>query len=540
MGKYPFEQGNWPEMHGDTSSLSEEELAELDALDRKRKREQILSICFVPLMIALYYGYSIFTTVQNRFDPTLAGEDVHARALASDVYVQGHFLDRHDLLDWLAARDFAKLETELSQLQRTNKTGGRTDVQLEHALETFIHSTPKTLIALDDWVAAYPESAFAYAARGLHYRNQAWRHRGGGTSMLKHRAYDLPVPEQVIDTSNAYQYALEDLVASVEHDPSLSVPYAFLIELMMMRGAEDQIDDLYTIGMQEAPYGASIRWRYFSAQRPQWGGSMATAKIAWTNGLAEADAMPVAPPPEGVLTYLDAERHKLNKDKETARAMLEQINTSTARSWYGVSAAKLAEQMGDYEGAIVLIEDALTRYPQNPMALNVLGESLCRLDRFERALDVMEASLRLDPLDPQALRNKAWCNRRLAGTMEDGSPEAMAHYETALTATTENMAYEGLVAFNRYQRAYTLTHKLDRPAEALDDARFSVRAYPSRSRYLNTYAETLFRMHDCEFEDVDRKLLRVCQRKSCSDWQIDRAEWRLQSSQVHGWCSARR
>ena len=84
------------------------------------------------------------------------------------------FLDRSILLDDLNSGRWDALEQKLGTLQKQYENGDTNDAYIEHALDTFAHSSPQTLTGLNAWVEDRPDSAFAYAARGVHYWRINW------------------------------------------------------------------------------------------------------------------------------------------------------------------------------------------------------------------------------------------------------------------------------------------------------------------------------------------------------------------------------
>jgi tetratricopeptide (TPR) repeat protein len=89
--------------------------------------------------------------------------------------------------------------------------------------------------------------------------------------------------------------------------------------------------------------------------------------------------------------------------------------------------AQMRDQ-GDFSGALRILDEAITLYPNHAEPFNNKGAILMMMHMYKEALPVLERSVTLNPRNGQAHNNLGWCYRML------GRPEeAVEEFEQAIS-----------------------------------------------------------------------------------------------------------
>ena len=451
------------------------------------------------------------------------------------------FLDRSILLNDLKSGQWDTLEQKLNTLQKFYESGETNDAFIEHALDTFMHSSPQTLKALNEWVETRPDSAFAYAARGVHYwRVYSYGRFNFGVNVTESDKV-FSAPEGYIYKGDEFDKARLNFNKSISLNPKLATSHSYLISLAMLEKNQIAKGIAYRNAMDNVPNSDGVRWRYFFSLVPQWQGNKTNVKLEIKLADYFAKRKGHAAAPKNFLTYFEAKQKGLQGDRISKSKLLSQAVTENTRWYMGWDYADVLRRNKDYETSIEVAKSQLKRYPQNPMILDSIAKAYCNLERYEEAFEYWDKSAEFNPHDPNMLDFRAWCRIEWGRKIEDGHivtdvTTARQQYKLALSDMEAAAPYGGNWAQIRYRRASILTYRLKRFEEALIDTEFLIAIRPKNTAYLNLHSQVIFSLHDCNFKKLDIKLADLCQKGSCNKFQRDSANWRLSVAKKNGWC----
>ena len=449
------------------------------------------------------------------------------------------FLDKHSLLSDLNAGQWDVIEDKLTVLQTGFETGATSDMYIEHALETFMHSSLDTRKSLNDWIKARPNSAFAHAARGIHY----WRVHWHGN-----RNYPLPESQKALFAPDGFLYqgdelekARADLKKAISLNPRLGAAHSYLISVEMIDKSQSAKGIAYRKALNVVPDSDAVKWRYFFSLVPQWRGHKTNAilEVKLANFMAKRKGH--ADAPENFLTYFDGMKYSNRGKRKLALEFFEQATTETTRWYIGYDYADMLIKNKKYDKAIVTAQAVLEKYPQNPQLLSAIARAHCNLENYEAAFEFWKEALTLDPHDPVILDYSAWCRVEWGRKIENGKVQTQAttakeQYELAFDDMQAATVYTGLARHIRFRQGSILTYRLKRHEDALRHTKFLMTVKPGTTKYMNLHSQVMFGSHSCEFKTFDMKILDKCQSGSCSKYIRNSVNWRASVVRENGWC----
>lgn len=138
------------------------------------------------------------------------------------------------------------------------------------------------------WVRIDPQSAYALAARGIHYSQAAWDARGS------HFASETP-EENFARMHEFVGKARADLQASLKLNPRLIAAYYGLLRTTRLADSDDENKQRDAWIEQALALDPADQWIYqdwMGAVEPQWGGSLGEMEQVAERAGAHADANP--------------------------------------------------------------------------------------------------------------------------------------------------------------------------------------------------------------------------------------------------------
>jgi len=466
--------------------------------------------------------------------------------LASGAKAQ-EFVDRRSLLADLQSGQYDRLESALSKLQSEYENGNGGDMVLDHAIRTFGHTDPRTQQHLDGWIKAHPESAFAYTARGMYF----WRARGHTLyeDLRKNIIVDdaaqnraAVVPENYVNTDEYPGLALKDFNKAIELNPEFSIPYGWIIAAHTLTGNRSKIGRAYRKALRAHPGSEAVRWRYFFTLIPHNGGTASAARLeVWIANLFANETNANAP--ASFLTYRAGEQALWNGKMAKAVEYFRRANTSDGHWWYAFRQSKFENELERFKDAINTAQNGLLKHPQSPELIGVIADSYCEMNEFDKAFEYWDQLMELDPYNPKILTEQGWCYRKKANYIEEknlvSEIESDRYYRRVNELSSAALTYGGFSSYIRYLHAYSLTHDLDRAAEAQPHTEFLTALNTTRPRHISLHAQALFQQHNCEFLAIDKQLAQSCRKnQNCSQHTIGWNYWRLAENTKNNWCSS--
>jgi TPR repeat protein len=167
----------------------------------------------------------------------------------------------------LKAGEFAQLDAEMSAYQQAYRAGAINDEAASQAFIALVDSDPDLRGTYEGWVAALPQSYVAHLARGYYLMKLGYLARGS--------SYARETPKARMDDMHAhFKLAMQDLERSLMLDPKPTLSYGTMIAMANGVGAHDAAAKYLDSAIALDARVFTARAAYFSALRPQWGGSL--------------------------------------------------------------------------------------------------------------------------------------------------------------------------------------------------------------------------------------------------------------------------
>lgn len=173
--------------------------------------------------------------------------------------------DKKALIDALWQDRFNDLEHMLGAMESAASKDGCSDRPMALAFRTFNDVDPYLEPRLDDWVRAFPHSAFALAARGKYFANRGYKARGA--------RWASETSDAQFKAMNAeFERAAADLSEAIKLDPKLPLPASQFLGIIRNGGTQEMGDAAFERYMRLMPYSYVIRETYATELEPKWGG----------------------------------------------------------------------------------------------------------------------------------------------------------------------------------------------------------------------------------------------------------------------------
>jgi hypothetical protein len=237
----------------------------------------------------------------------------------------------------------------------------------------FFGPRPESRDVLEAWKQQSPQSAFAHAASGFSFLRSAWRVRGG--------KYMADTPQERVDgMDNLLSRADGDLRRAEKLDPSLSAPYAIMMQMGALQGDGELIAMATKEGLSQAPTSFPIFDALEMVTEPRWFGSLEDQSRLLASIDQQAPKHPLLFVVRTAVLMDQADLGACECDQPQQRAayriVFDQVGTGSALSRAGSNAL----DNGQYEIAAIYLAEAL-RFDANDAATRgSLGKALAGLD----------------------------------------------------------------------------------------------------------------------------------------------------------------
>lgn len=349
-----------------------------------------------------------------------------------------------DLRGALVARDFARLEARLEEIQGRWTQDHRTDTYVLDAYTVF--SCPDESFAphFDAWVASGSSPA-AHTARGYYRSDVAFEHRGtkfaGETSEQAFEAY-----------ARTAALARADLKEALSLDPTRIAAYW---ELVSMEHVDpDERRRLFDEALKLDPASAILRRRYLHLLQPKWGGSF--EQIAEVVNAAQ-DHVAANPKLKGLLGFramIEADGARSAGDFDEAERLMTSALQNGEFGYFYSERADVRVRRGDFKGTVEDCDRALAISPEVGETLRLRAQAYVNLRKTDRALLDLDVAVEIDPTNAYARYQRGW--------IRCSKGDFAAALEDAVAATAHDPSITGA-----WGKAGYCLIRLDRPAESV-------------------------------------------------------------------------
>lgn len=271
------------------------------------------------------------------------------------------------------------------------------DTQLRDAFRVFYDTDPALQANYDAWAAKFPKSYVAHLARGIYYKKEGEKRRGG--KFIADTTSDRP-----LGMDAAFANAMQDLRTSEGLDKRPLLTYLNEMSIALYDGDQSGIQRLLAQSLKVDPQNVIVRHNYMGSLRPRWGGSV-----------------------EQMTAFLEESR---DAGLSTAKLQLLEavIISDRADDYRNAGDYPAAER--EYRKAVALGSDD---------CLKCLANVLLLQNKREDAIPVLDRVISEDPLDGEtlALRGQTYLS---IGNASAGTADMIA------AAALGNVAAENTVA----------------------------------------------------------------------------------------------
>lgn len=424
-----------------------------------------------------------------------------------------------ELRDLLKAEDFVALEERLERLVVAFEAGDDPDENYAAAFRLFGRLDVAWKGPLNDWVATRPDSYAAHYARSEYLRHLGWTSRG--------REMSSSTPQARIQRMRAlFNAAREDTLAVIRLRPGLAAPYGNLVNIAMMGGDIERIDEIKDQGLAVFAGSAEVLSFYMHSLKPWWGGRTRAANDYPSAG------------PRRRLRIREDNYYALGEflDWEVAPLIERYPHLQRLRGYMDYTISNPTHLATTYDDALTDIERALKVAPGDGIYLQRKAEILRAAGRHQEALEVIDGYLESQKPRHQMLVLKARILTKLNRKREslalwdqllrdDPHDPLMLYY----LARTHNSRHDHKAVATTLERALVfgsedddVRYWLGSEYMLLGDHALAAKEFeaatilmPVKPKYYYWHARALIPVDACAARLPLKKFLILCQAKSC-------------------------
>ncbi|WP_430391803.1 DUF4034 domain-containing protein [Dyella sp. 20L07] len=289
-----------------------------------------------------------------------------------------------------------RMQEALTAQQNDPDARSRLDLSYQRAIK----SDFKDLRPLfDAWKQASPKSAFAYAASGYLYVQEALNERGED-----YASKTATVRLQKMHTQLAFAEA--DLYQAIALNPRVTPAYAALIQGSNIGESHDYAEHAIDQALSVDPNNFSIYESAMQTQEPRWGGSLESMQSLVDKALGNVKENPLLGVFQKEVAFYQINRCECSDKQQVAAytALFSRPSTS-AHLW---SAGDAATDANATPAALVFLSETL-RF--NPWATRARAQRSINLSKFgdaHWAMQDADLSIKEDPKDAAGYRSRAF------------------------------------------------------------------------------------------------------------------------------------
>jgi tetratricopeptide (TPR) repeat protein len=252
----------------------------------------------------------------------------------------------------------------------------------------------------EEWVQQAPKSAYALAARGIHFAASAYHARGNAL------ARDVP-PENFEHMHEFMEKARADLEASAALNPQLIAAYHGLLYMARLTSDQELIDSAAKRALAIDPADPWIYEDWLNDLDPRWGGSVEAVSQIAEMAASHADREPLLVLEKAAPYCATAQAYSCSecghKDYRKALEIYREAAQFGPATCVLENADWASNSVQDYEGAVRYASQAIRFFGPTSYHLNQRANALQHLGQYEAALKDLDAAWDLNTQDVNAL-----------------------------------------------------------------------------------------------------------------------------------------
>lgn len=158
------------------------------------------------------------------------------------------------------------VEKHFSAMQKKFESGAATEYELLDAYKIFYAKEDVYRNQFKAWIGSYPDSPYAYLARGIYFRKLGENRRGN--------KYIRQTPEENLRyMQKMHELAKKDLGVSLHLNEKSYLSALHLLNIAQFQGDDRAADEYLEMANRLLPSNFIARARYLVHLTPRWGGS---------------------------------------------------------------------------------------------------------------------------------------------------------------------------------------------------------------------------------------------------------------------------
>ena len=254
---------------------------------------------------------------------------------------------------------------------------------------------------LNDWVAKYPASHAALAARGNYFVSQGLDARG--------TAYVRDTPEENIRTMEHYLgKARTDLERSLKLTPKPYIGRLSLMTIARTSGSRASEKKHYLEAVTLAPQSVELRLAHMVSLEPRWGGSAAEMQAFAAEARAQLIDPAAAARVQARIPAYRAHERQSAKDYANALKLYDEAAALDAAAGVLCDRSWVLSQLKRDSEAFADVKLALSKQRDHRYCLERAVSQAGRAGDADEAISVLNMVLEVDPDSRHALNQRGW------------------------------------------------------------------------------------------------------------------------------------
>lgn len=314
-------------------------------------------------------------------------------------------IDRLELIELLAQKNFPKLEETLTLLQKAYESDYRQEDAVKFAFETFATSAPRLAAPLDEWVDTYPASYAAHLSRGIYQMHRGEIARGFGYMSETH-------DNQLEEMNYFFERAYADILHAIRLNDRSTIAWNSLLRWAKHKVGLEEMRVLLDKALASNPKSLVIRRQYAFNLQPKWGGSLKQMRHFINESNLYLKVNPGLKILRGYFHYTLADIHKQANQYDQALAEIDKAVATGDHPLFIWSRGQYHYAQEHYREALSDFDMLLSIWPQRPEAHDKRARTYQKLKQPQQAFADWELALLLDPLNPSYLLNRAYLHQQ--------------------------------------------------------------------------------------------------------------------------------
>lgn len=268
---------------------------------------------------------------------------------------------------------YSDLEKELNRLRAV-----LSDEELDLALETFSRVIPEAEQNLNEWIAHFPESFWAYYARASYYHSYSWFERSNQT-------WDKVTEKQKASFFKYQSLAVQNLAQTLELNPQFCSSHA--LGLTIHTAVAESKGAIYDTFLEEAlgvcPEFMGVRVAHLRNLLPRWHGSLEKMRLFINTSREANNRFDVL---EALYVMEEADQFLFNGEDEKAAEKYSQAAELGTFSGIFLGRAEAYDNLERYVDAIDDLQVALNLSPYRASTYYHLITLLSKSNKLLEAL----------------------------------------------------------------------------------------------------------------------------------------------------------